>query len=100
MTARNKKAYFLVSGEIEYRDGEGDSFKTMRVNGIHSGERYLIVKDLAKIQTMLQMQFHHKNQRRSPNPPEITDAVIYSVTFLGEFTHEEFHAGAPVPPSE
>ena len=89
--------WFLISGAVEYVQLPGDEPKSYKVNCIYAGESdHLRVRDLAKIQTTLQMHFHTKYSRRHPQPPdEITDAVIYSIGYLGFFTDEEFYAGAP-----
>jgi hypothetical protein len=96
-----KRFYFLVSGEIEYSEAEGVPSKYMKVNGIHvDTDQRLNVKALATIQTTLQMHFHTKYSKTHPSAPQITDAVINSITYLGLFTQDEFHKGAPADLAE
>ena len=93
-----KKHYFVVSGEVEYIENKGESPKYMKVNGIYpSVGQKLAVHELGQIQIMLQMHFHAKYMKTHEGPPEITDAVIGSITYLGSFTEEEFHKEGPTP---
>jgi F0F1-type ATP synthase delta subunit len=89
-----KKHYFLVSGQVEYL--KDTVYFTEHVNGVHiSDTQELAVKNLGQVQTMLQMQFHQKYSRKNSRAPEITDVVIFAVSHLGLFSHEEFYAEAP-----
>ena len=90
-----KQHYFLVSGEIEFIEvakNKAKNSRTMKVNGVHaSPENKLPARMLGSIQTMLQMHFHAKYSKTHPSPPEeITDAIITSIFYLGEFTNTEF----------
>lgn len=99
--ANQKFFYFLISGQIEYfdtpRDAEEKSFKTRQVNTVYPAPNPgLVVVDLAAIQTKLQMVFLQKYSRTSKMPPhEITDCVITSCSFLGEYTEAKFMKNAP-----
>lgn len=93
MAPETKQHYFLVSGEIVYRNDDG-LVQSMRVNGIHSSSaRQIPAKSLGKIQVMLQMHFHSKYSQSHPKAPEILNAIIDNIVHLGEFTKEEFLAG-------
>lgn len=96
--------WFLVSGEIEYVMGAGSPadpkrLERINVNCLFFGDsRELRVRDLAKIQTTLQMQFHTKHMRTHARPPEeITDVTIFAFSHMGCMTRDEFYAGAPAP---
>jgi hypothetical protein len=96
--------FYFVSGEIEFRPHKDKALQYIKVNSVHriaapnaslSGSS-LGAKELGKMQTGLQMGFHQKRSRQGFQPPyEVTDAVITHITFLGNFTEEEFLKGAP-----
>lgn len=89
--------YFLVAGEIHFLDSKfNKSPKTLKVNAVYQGSGVgLIARDLAKIQTRLQMAFHQKYSRTHSEAPNVTDCVILGCSYIGTHTSEEFLAGAP-----
>jgi len=93
----NKKHFFLVSGEVTYSVGEGP-IQTSGANAIHTQDKETFVgKDLAKIQTALQLYFHTVHSRTSPTPPEIHNVVILGIFPLGQHDPKIFNAGIPKP---
>lgn len=88
--------YFVVSGEIEYREKDGAA-QYAKTNMIHE-ERIIpgkpdgvTVAGLAKIQEGLQMHFHAHYSKSHPAPPEITNVTILSVSHLGIFSRAQFY---------
>lgn len=94
-------AYFLISGEVEYVEPAQDqeqqpTFKYRKVDMIFSTPEFRIVgKDLAKIQTNLQLAFHRKHSRTAGEAPQVTSVVILAVSLLGQMLPEGFRAGVP-----
>lgn len=93
--------YFVVSGEVEYHEGDDTQPRFMKVNGVHvepvaqGKPDGITVKGLAQIQTLLQMHFHTQYSKTHPRAPTITNVVILSVSHLGVFTEAQFYKDAP-----
>lgn len=91
--------YFLITGQIEFCESRHNKApRTMLVNTVFRGSNMgMTAKDLAAIQTNLQMRFHHKYSKMHKQPPhEITDVVMFPPAYIGTFTETDFQANAPV----
>ena len=102
-TPETRQHYFLVSGEIEFIEvakNKAKNSRTVKVNGVLAApENKLPARMLGSVQTTLQMQFHTKYSKTHPTPPEeITDVVITSISYLGEFTSAEFMKDTQINP--
>ena len=93
---KSPKLYYLVSGEVEYVPNGEKEPQHRRVNAIQTldGDE-LDTRTLGKFQIALQQHFHMKYSRTHPKAPEITDVVIFGISYLGEFTKAQFLAKNP-----
>lgn len=97
--ASPQQAHFLVSGEVQYTEIETGESQVRKTNGIFvTGEGRIPAKGLGEIQRLLQMQFHQEYSKTHAQAPDVTNVIIYAVSFIGGFTAEEFHAGTPEQP--
>lgn len=87
--ANLKLHHHLVTAEIVFTQKGQDQIAALRINGLLVSEQKEIpVRSLGKAQQIVQMNFH---QRMQGQEVEVVDVVIFNLTYLGEFTQEEFH---------
>lgn len=90
----DRKHHFLLAGNVLFQNNQSGEMGSVPLNGVLLTDRQDIpARSLAKAQQILQMRFH----KNTENSTEITvvDVVIQSITYLGEFSEEEFQE-APV----
>lgn len=84
-----KLHHHLITAEIVFTQKGQDQVAALRINGLLISEQQeLPVRSLGKAQQIVQMNFH---QRMQGQEVEVVDVVIFNLTYLGEFTQEEFH---------
>lgn len=82
--------YFMILGEVVFRIRDQEEINSVRQNGVlTSDSTTLPVRMIGKAQQVIQLGFHQRMQ--DPNI-EVLDVVLYSFTYLGEMTQDEFHA--------
>lgn len=89
-----RQHYYLVTGEIIFQPGENLPLNAIRLNAVAmTPDQKFPVHQIGRAQQALQMQFMQKIE----NDPEvkIDNVVIMGLTYLGQFTPEEFQAPAP-----
>lgn len=89
MTAR--KHHFLVAGNVLFVNNPSGNLGSAPLNGILiTDTKDIPAASLAKAQQVLQMRFF----KQVENSTEVTvvDVVLQTITYLGEFTEEEFQA--------
>ena len=87
--------YYLVCGELVFRQANSETVNSMRVNCVlmkGGNETFLAVRHLALAQQTLQANFH---RRMDDTTLEVLDVVIMNIMPLGYFTEEEFNAAPP-----
>lgn len=87
-----RKHYYLVSGEVFYRDPSAEEGTviggSVKMNSLLALERNRVTaKDMGKAQQALQLRFH--NQMQDPTL-EVFDVFLFSTSYLGHMTDEEF----------
>lgn len=89
---KNRKHIYLVSGELTFshpnsKEGEINS---VLVNGIYTAsEKQILLKDLNRIQQVLQLNFHKGGDGTELNVHNVT---IQNVAYLAFASEEEFMA--------
>lgn len=87
----DRKHHFLIAGNVLFQNNTSNEMGSVPLNGVLITDRKDIpAASLAKAQQILQMRFF----KNIDNSTEITvvDVVLQSMTYLGEFTEEEFQA--------
>jgi len=83
--------YHLITGEVIFRNVKTEEVNAVRVNGILADEgKQIPVRLIAKSQQILQANFVKKAEVEIAEI-QILDCIILNITYLGEFTPEEFH---------
>lgn len=81
--------YYLISGEIVFKDKKEEQFHRYPINGLIKGSSDKItVRHLANAQKVLQINFH-QSTKNDPNL-EVVDCIIHGISFLGNMSDEEF----------
>lgn len=87
---KERSFWFLVSGEILYKEPEKekDYIQSVRLNGIIKGkEKTIPVTGIAKAQEVLQINFKKLISQQA----EIVGVTLYAISNLGFMTDEEFN---------
>lgn len=87
---KERSFWFLVSGEILYKEPEKekDYIQSVRLNGIIKGkEKTIPVTGIAKAQEVLQINFKKLISQKA----EIVGVTLYAISNLGFMTDEEFN---------
>lgn len=92
-TGSERNHYFLVAGEISFvRKDKPNTFEGTCLNGVVVNDTpQFPARCIGRAQQVLQMQFF-KRLGENVQMIEVTDVVLVNVTYLGEFTSEEFNA--------
>lgn len=91
-----KHHYFLVTGELFFTLADDpEKIRTTMMNAVLPlPTRHIPVKGLGRAQEMLQMSLHKLVvEKQKQDPPKIHEAIIYSLSYMGEMTPSEFAAG-------
>lgn len=82
--------HYLITGEIVFTPNrESDDVNAIRLNGVLiQDEVFFDVATLGKCQQILQLNFHQRMQDDNIN---VVDVIIYSLTYLGFMTKDQFH---------
>jgi hypothetical protein len=91
-----KKHYFLIAAEIVFTGkGENDGLQSLRLNGVTTNkDKSFPAAMIGRGQQVAQMQFF-KRMGEHVNEVEVRDVVLINVSYLGEFTEEEFNTLPP-----
>lgn len=85
------KHHFLVAGNVLFLNNPSGNMGSVPLNGILlTDTKDIPAASLAKAQQVLQIRFF----KQVENSAEVTvmDVVLQTITYLGEFTEEEFQA--------
>jgi hypothetical protein len=87
-----KKHFFMFACQVAFKATE-TAIGSVLVNvALHSEEKNLRARDLARAQQGAQMNFFKKF---GDAPPEVVDVIMTNVTYLGHMTQEEFNEPPP-----
>lgn len=84
-----KYHYYLVCGEVVFKDKEHEEFHRYPINGLIKGSnKNITVRHLANAQKVLQINF--RQTVKEDENIEIVDCIIHALSYLGEMADEEF----------
>lgn len=88
-----QRHHYMILAEVVFKLKDSEDIQSVRQNGVMMTEEMkLPVRMIGKAQQIMQVGF----MQRMQNPDiEILDVVLYSFTYLGLMTQEEFHAPPP-----